>query len=260
VTGFDITSILDFQPPKWICPACRGLVRLFPSKPKRERTIAETKEPWPSFCPICDTQVTVDDWGGHKTVGQALNEKHLGIHRQDLFAHATTLAKMVRTSRGNAYERPWPTMRLFFEALSKAREFVHFSSWGMSHVMIGALKVTSMGVPVYGFASSVESHARTELTEYPDEAPELHAKTIPSSEGIYDAPHQKIVIVDGLLAFKGSTNLTGAGMRRADRGLDISEVVTDFHEVTKLNNKYFAPVWKRLNHPEDVYVLDVPPF
>lgn len=202
----------------------------------------------------------MEDWGGGKSVPQALNEEHLGIHRQDLFGHATALAKMVRSSRGNSVQQQWPTMRLFFEALSKAREFVHFSSWGMSHVMIGALKATSMRVPVYGFVSNVESHARTELTEYPDEAPELHAKTIPTAQGVYDAPHQKIIIIDGLLAFKGSTNLTAAGMRRADRGLDVSEVVTDFHEVTTLNNRYFAPVWKRLNHPEDVYVLEVPPF
>lgn len=253
--GFDITSILDFQPPRWVCPACRALVSQFRHKPQQDRPIAAVKERWPTFCPECDTQLTVD---GDLTVLGALNKEGLGVHRGDLFAHATTLAKMVQMSRWEF--DPWPTMRLFFQALSHAREFVHFTSWGMSHVMIGALKLTSMRVPVYGFVSSVADHARTELSEFPHEAPNLHAKTIPSSQGIYDAPHQKIIIIDGLLAFKGSTNLTGAGMRRADRGLDVSEMVTDFHEVTKLNNKYFAGVWKRLNHPDNVYVLSPPPF
>lgn len=40
-------------------------------------------------------------------------------------------------------------MRTFFEVVSRARYFVHFTSWGISHVMIGALKMTSMRVPVY---------------------------------------------------------------------------------------------------------------
>lgn len=61
-------------------------------------------------------------------------------------------------------------------------------------MMIGALKMASMRVPVYGFVSNVESHVRAELTEYPTEAPGLTAKVIPSSEGIYDAPHQKLLI------------------------------------------------------------------
>jgi hypothetical protein len=151
-------------------------------------------------------------------------------------------------------------MRLFFQALSWAKHFVHFSSWGMSHIMVGALKVTSMRVPVYGFVSDLGASTRTELTEYPTEAPQLHAKAIPTSDGIYDAPHQKIVIIDGLLAFKGSTNLTGAGMRRADRGLDLSEIVTDFQQVTELNNKYFAPVWRKLTFPDETFVCSTAPF
>jgi phosphatidylserine/phosphatidylglycerophosphate/cardiolipin synthase-like enzyme len=262
VPGFDITSILDFQPPRWVCPACRALINAFPSQPQRERpTAPPPRGRLATFCPECDTQLTVDEYSKDKGVYQALNDEGLGIHRKDLFAHATTLAKMVQASRGygGVIDR-WPTMRLFFEALSRAQEFVHFTSWGMSHVMIGALKATSMRVPVYGFVSSVADHARTELAEYPDEAPKLHAKIIPSSQGIYDAPHQKIIIIDGLLAFKGSTNLTAAGMRRADCGLDVTDVVTDFHEVTTLNNKYFSPVWKRLNHHDDVFVLSPPPF
>lgn len=260
--GFDITSILDFQPPQWICPACRGLVGSFKLK-RVEGSGPQAKVDWLYFCPECATQLTVDSWSRSRNVGvtKALTGEGLAVHRNDLFEHATGLAKMVQESRGGEWVGdPWPTMRLFFEALSRAREFVHFASWGMSHVMIGALKLTSMRVPVYGFVFNVEAHARTELTEFPDEAPNLHAKTIPSSQGIYDAPHQKIIIIDGLLAFKGSTNLTGSGMRRADRGLDVQETVTDFHEVTKLNNKYFAPVWKRLNHPGDIYEIEAVPF
>jgi hypothetical protein len=41
---------------------------------------------------------------------------------------------------------------------------------------------------------------------------------------------------------------------RADRQLDVAEVFTDFQQVTDLNNRYFAPVWRRLTAPDDTFV------
>jgi hypothetical protein len=180
------------------------------------------------------------------------------LREGDMFAHARSLATVVRSSK-TAFE-PWPAMRLLLEILSRAKLFVHFTSWGISHVLIGALKATSMHVPVYGIVSNVENHARVELTEFPKESPRLNVQVVPSSQGIYDAPHQKILIVDGLLAFKGSTNLTNAGMRRADRALDVTEVETNVGGVGELNNKYFAPVWKKLTAPDDIYQMRWLPF
>jgi phosphatidylserine/phosphatidylglycerophosphate/cardiolipin synthase-like enzyme len=80
------------------------------------------------------------------------------------------------------------------------------------------------------------------------------AKVMPSDQRApFDSPHQKLVVVDGLIAFKGSANLTNTGMRRADRGLDIHETVTDYADVTRLNNKFFAPVWKIVTAPGDTF-------
>jgi hypothetical protein len=254
--GFDITSILDFQPPSYICPACRGLLH-----PKDVLT-EYTADPMVHSCRLCDVRYVREDGapefssGGGLAVYDHLRNGGWAIDHRELFNHATALAEVIRESRGVRPRcTPWPTMRTFFEVISRARYFVHFTSWGISHVMIGALKMASMRVPVYGFVSAVEANARAELTEYPSEAPNLTAKVIPSSQGIWDAPHQKLLIIDGLVAFKGSTNLTNAGPRRADRALDISEAVTDFAQVTELNNKYFAPVWRRISAPEECFVV-----
>ncbi|ORB32795.1 hypothetical protein BST40_27495 [Mycobacterium persicum] len=259
VPGFDITSILDFNPPRYICPACRGLMRTFKSDRK--------KTPTEHSCPVCQVIYDVEiDGGDDPTWNSSWNvsiydhfkQNGLLLDHNDLLSHATTLAKVVRDSRGRRGNGTdaWPTMRTFFEVVARAKYFVHFASWGMSHQLVGALKMTSMRVPVYGFASNVDAGTRAELTEYPTEAPGLTAKVIPTEQNIYDAPHQKLLIVDGLVAFKGSANLTNTGLRRADRGLDLSETVTDYVEVTELNNKLFAPVWRRITAPEDVYVPD----
>jgi hypothetical protein len=265
MAGFDIKSILDFNPPTYACPACRGLFR----RVLQERRRDDKTDPWAfdQRCPVCRSLFVEDEWTQEKDAWRWLQkEGHSINHGKELMQHSRVLATLLREAEGKPGSewtacKPWPTTRLLFEVLSRARHFVHFTTYGISHVMIGALKVTSMRVPVYGFASNVDANTRVELTEMTDEAPKLHAKVIPSSTAAQDAPHQKLIIVDGLLAFKGSANLTNTGLRKADRGLDISEVVTDYEQVTSLNNKYFAPVWKRITvGNRDEILMDGAPF
>jgi hypothetical protein len=244
VPSFDITSILDFNPPRFACPVCRGLTQ---GGPKQEFAGFLGAKQDRTYCPVCKVDFIKGelapkgkgavDW--FREQGSAIS---LG---SELFEHARMLAKLVKDSRGDPWRTPWPTMRLLFEVLSRARSFVHFASWGISHQFVGVLKLTSMRVPVYGFVTSADREITRELTEFPKETPHLNAQVISPRTGNFEAPHQKLVIVDGLLAFKGSTNLTNAAIRKADTGLDISEVVTDYQAVADLNNRFFAPVWKK---------------
>lgn len=254
MAGFDITSILDFRPPRYLCYHCRGLFKKF-------RDVPVQGDPWHPrvCCPVCECEYIQDKDLPYTSPGQFLVDSGFTVeYGRDLFEHAQILATLIKTSQGRY---PWPTMRLFFEILSRAKHFVHFASWGISHLMIGALKITSMRVPVMGFVSNVEEHARVELEEFPAEAPKMRARVIQSRLGAWDAPHQKLIVVDGLVAFTGSTNLTNNAIRKADRGLDISEVVTNFERVSELNNRYFAPVWKKLECPDqDVVIVNGPPF
>ncbi len=265
--GFDIRSILDFDPPRYACPACRGLFTRLASTKGTDRL----KRPWIYRCPVCEGEFVPDatSWPDTTSWDEVTSpyawlkdEGHQINHGSELMDHSKVLAQLLRKAEGSPFSAPWPTVRLLFEVLNRARHFVHFTTYGISHVMIGALKMTSMRVPVYGFASNVEANTRAELSEMPDEAPDFNAKVIPSATTVQDAPHQKLIVVDGLLAFKGSANLTNTGLRKADRGLDISEVVTDYAQVTALNNKYFAPVWKRITAgtSDQIVMTPGPPF
>jgi hypothetical protein len=184
-----ITSILDFNPPRYTCPACRGLMPSFASDYKQR--------PTEHSCRVCAVKYDVeiegdpgDPW--HMSIYDYFKREGLQLDHDDLLSHATTFAKVVRESRGQG-PRPrrgqWPTMRTVFEVVPRAKYFVHFCSWGMSHQLVGALKMAIMRVPVYGFASNVDSGTRAELTEYPTEAPGLIAKVNPTEQNIYDAPH-----------------------------------------------------------------------
>jgi hypothetical protein len=250
---FDITSILAFQPPGYVCPACRGLY-LIP-KTIREPEHAET-------CPVCKVRYNMPTWiDDPPHIYKMLGFGGYRLGESNMLAHARTLANTLQSSKPSIIRTtPWPTMRLLLEILARAKLFVHFTSWGISHLLIGALKATSMRVPVYGLVSNVEDYTKAELLDYPSEAPNFKVQVIKSAQGIYEAPHQKLVVVDGLIAFKGSTNLTNAGMRRADRLLDVTEVETNVGKVLDLNNRYFSPVWKKLTAPGDDYEMDWAPF
>jgi hypothetical protein len=255
--GFDISSILDFNPPKWMCPACRALLRKF----TQEKVGAESVD----SCPVCRVEFVHDDTWGSRDQGiynWLFENKYRVDHGHDLLAHSRNLATLIRDAKGNGkYRKPWPSMRLLFEVLASAQSFVHFASWGISHLLVGALKANSLRVPVYGVVSNVEASTRAELVDYPDDAPNFQAYVVPSKTAAFDAPHQKLVVVDGLVAFKGSANLTNAGMRKADRGLDLLEVVTNFEEVVTLNNRYFSPVWKKGSSPDRAtFSYDFAPF
>lgn len=50
-------------------------------------------------------------------------------------------------------------------------------------------------------------------------------------------------MIDGLIAFKGSANLTRSAWRKATEQREMIEAVTDPGEIAKLHNRYFSKVW-----------------
>jgi hypothetical protein len=148
-----------------------------------------------------------------------------------------------------------PPLRGLLIALSVAQKFVHFTTFGgISHLLIGTLKVTAQRVAVRGVVSgsrgegSLTEATVSELTNYCDEAPDMDVKIYPSSlNGWSKMPHQKLIVIDGLLAFKGAANLTLSGWRKAAHDRDIVEVVTEIDQMIGLHNRLFASVWAELS-------------
>jgi phosphatidylserine/phosphatidylglycerophosphate/cardiolipin synthase-like enzyme len=117
-------------------------------------------------------------------------------------------------------------------------------------MMIGALKLVAQTVPVRGVVSGVDAKTLPELTDCEDEAPHFKVKAYNSEASWADGiPHQKMIVIDGLLAFKGSANLRTNSWRNASKKVrtEVIEVVTDIEEVINLHNRYFSPVWAKLS-------------
>ncbi|MEP7293296.1 MAG: phospholipase D-like domain-containing protein [Chloroflexota bacterium] len=222
--SFDIDALLRFTPPLCLCERCFGL-------------LGEIGD----ACPVCGVRYVASQQ--FPTTASYLAYKGLDLHFDDLIAHCRDLAQIARSTR-DSFAAPQPfylPMRALLAALQTAERFVHFTTYGISALLLGALKLTAQTVDVRGIIAGVKTeNMLRELTDYKDEAPRLNLRLYQESQFF---PHQKIVVIDGLLAFKGSANMTDFGWRKAAHGREVLEPVTDVAEVVDLHNRFFSPVW-----------------
>jgi len=173
-----------------------------------------------------------------------LKETGNDIPLKNPLEHGRTLAAIA--SRLKKQDERYPPLRALLESLNSAKHFVHFTTYGISHLLIGALKMTSLRVSVRGIVSNVDASALRELKES-DEAPGFKVKTYGTEASWAEMPHQKLIVIDGLFAFKGSANLTLNAWRKAAQGRDLLEVETDVDKIIDLHNSLFSPLWGELS-------------
>jgi phospholipase D-like protein len=242
--SFDIDTLLRFTPPEYLCEQCYALL------PDWGEASAEQR------CPVCGVEyIPTDEF---PSANRYLQSRGLHLHYADVIGHTQQLARIARRMRetlaavptnsaaptpapANGAAGGYPPMRALLESLQTAEHFVHFSTYGLSALLLGALKMTAQRVPLRGLVSGVKNDAMIrELTAYEDEAPQLQLRLFQDAQF---TPHHKIVVIDGLLAFKGSANMTDYGWRKAAQKLEVVEVVTDVAEVVRLHNHFFSPAW-----------------
>jgi phosphatidylserine/phosphatidylglycerophosphate/cardiolipin synthase-like enzyme len=114
--------------------------------------------------------------------------------------------------------KSYPPLRALLKALNQAKSFVHLVSYGITQIMMGALKVTAQHVPVRGIVAgrNLGEQITSDVEDYKNEAPDLSIAfwNHERFRGV-DEPHQKLIIIDELLAFKGSGNFTRTAWRSA---------------------------------------------
>jgi phosphatidylserine/phosphatidylglycerophosphate/cardiolipin synthase-like enzyme len=227
--GFDIDSLLRFSPPEFLCERCFAILN-------------PTPDVRVGRCPICGVSYVATE--EFPTCEAYLQSKGLQLRFRDPVAQGRKLAHVARMARESlsAVRPEYPPMRALLAALANAEQFVHFTTFGVSALLLGAIKVTAQSVPVRGLISGVKNDSvYRELTQHGDEAPLFNARVFPQDGQWY--PHQKVIVIDGLLAFKGSANLTDFGWRKAAQGGEVIEVVTELREIADLHNRFFSAAW-----------------
>lgn len=252
MSSFDIRKLLDFKPARYLCLKCRALLRN--SDPVRREG-----DKWHVVCPVCQVKYLPSGdfrWSLWRVWRDFLQSRGSAVEFQDVVAHGRQLGEIAKDFYEDAHV---PPIRSLFDAMSKARHFIHFTTWNITHIMIGSLKIAAQRINVRGIVSKTEDHVRSELENYKREAPHDHFEIYCPAASLEGRPHQKLIIIDGLLAFKGSANLTHLAWRSAGNDREMVDVVTDLEEVISLNNRFFAPVWaERESEMEEIVMDDIP--
>jgi hypothetical protein len=234
----DILSLLNLEQPLAQCQKCLAIL------PKLARNHKQQ-----IYCSHCGVEYIVNSKFPIEVVRSHFRKQRLYINDiDDIFEHCKRLASIAHRIQQNTPD--YPPIRGLLEAYKQAKRFIHVNSWGISREFLMTLKLVAQDIPVRGIISLSpdQNWLLDELHNYKNEAPNLQIKTICASSDNWDnLPHQKLIVIDGLLAFKGSANLTLAAWRKAQWNYDEVEVVTDVAKVINLHNRYFSSVWAKLS-------------
>jgi len=245
-SGFDIQNLLNFPSALACCKKCLAVSQAMKRNCQQQ-----------IYCPICGVQYVVHGDSEFERFRAYFKSNGLYLQNDHIFEHCQQLAAIAY--RVNKYRSDYPPLAGLLQALHLARQFVHFTTFGISKDFLLVLKFIAQQVQVRGVVALTpdQSWVLSELENYEAEAPNLCIKTIYTNTNSNwdDLPHQKLVVIDGLMAFKGSANLTTTAWRKAARFYDVVEVVTQIDEVIAYHNRYFSSIWAKLSEHTDIITI-----
>ena len=209
------------------------------------------------YCPVCRVEYVFEGNFKIEPFRTYFRKQGLYIDIDNPIEHIKHLGLIANRVQQDTFD--YPPLKGLFESINKAQKFIHFTTFGINQQILGALKLAAQRIQVRGIVSLPPNQAwlLPELECYRNEAPGLEIKAVcASSRNWEELPHQKLVVIDGLLAFKGSVNLTQTAWRKAARGYDEVEVLTDVEKVINLHNRYFSPIWGDLSEYGDAIAID----
>lgn len=244
--SLDIADFARHDFPRYICLNCRALVHRFASTD--DESVA-------GVCPTCAMQyysnTPIRLLGRAGELHAYLAEYRHVLEFSNLFQHCRTLGSISlmydrQEMTKDAHDRLPETdpLSVVLAAMQSAQRFVHFTTYGLDSFFEGVIRAVAFreGVSVLGIVSGVPRARREELERVMHMNIRLGLKLF--GRGDWEAPHQKLVIVDGLFGIVGSANLTRNGYRNAASGREHFDCITDPARVVELNNTLFSPIWK----------------
>jgi hypothetical protein len=235
MAGFDVDTLLEFDPPSFLCEKCLAII------PTSDGNFLHSDR---MICSVCGVQYI----GEMDYADYLKSQPETGVYFADPFEHARKLARLARRFLTPRWA---PPISVLFDVLNHAQQFVHFMTFNIDSQIIGALKLLSRRVFVRGIVGSASSWIYDDLYESGFENPHLRCLAYHANREYDGRPHQKLVVVDGLLALHGSANLSLTGWRMIEKGREMLEVVTDIEKIRLLHNNNFSALWGQGNSVSD---------
>ena len=251
--GFDVSTLVEFNPPSARCSLCLALWATGLERSKKE-----------FLCPGCNSAYSPSPAIFTSSTGVTIATAAGGLSTQDFLwsptfgplyvepsagqtislgsepmAHAIELARLANQLRELGPDNP--PLRVLMKLLQASRAFIHLTSFNFDQFTLAMLEMAAQATSIAAIFSGIDPKGREILAAAPGEAPDLEYRVEGTRDDTRDQNHGKLIVIDGLLAVIGSPNLTRLAWRKAAANMEIVEVVTDISRVTELNNRYFRP-------------------
>jgi hypothetical protein len=167
MSDFDIASLSNLAPPKYLCQKCLALDSI------------EITDAQQAVCQVCKVEyIATEGVNDHEVYLKAAG---YSIEIDNVLDYTMQLASI-----NSDFGKPrivYPPLRILLRTLNSARVFVHFVSYGIDTMLLGALKTIAQKVDVRGIVSGESnSYVLGELeglnfaNRYIFEAPKLKIK------------------------------------------------------------------------------------
>lgn len=246
---FDIVNWHRRTVPSEMCKNCRAIYVLpFVDEAGKAPVLPSEELRWQYVngeltCGVCEEEIHEDDWEWFVEHRPADADENLS----ELAAVAGLLPPHTSVT-----EMDIEPLSLVFRAIHAAKWFIHFTTFSVDTTFLGVLKAASHKVRVRGLVGNLSPFVRESLEamdafnhrQY--ESPFLILGDTVDNPRI-DAIHTKLLIIDGVLAIKGSANLNVNAYKKAGKkfATEAIEAVSSPVQVARLNNSYFARHWGR---------------
>jgi hypothetical protein len=251
---FDAKSLIDCHFPRIICPRC-GAIGV--DVPFRYVLQEHQKQ---SNCPVCKVKWDVSDIFTDTHISwDKFFSLYFSLIPQDLLQQAKRLAVIA-----TAYEQPehyapidrLSPLQMVLWLIARSEHFIHFATWNISNDFLGALAVAATKIPVRGIIGGITANQVELVTSLQEALPRFQLKIF-GDRSNWDAPHQKLMIFDGLVAVDGSANLTLNAWNKVAEGKERIRLVTEVDEVRQLNNRYFSALFRAKKFEDSEVISDL---
>lgn len=240
-TELKIRELIETNTLKTICTGCGTLYPRYGLNPDMDWHFTKIDDGYKLICRYCKKMYTKHNPLRADDVPLSEENFNVGIPKDSLRV-VSTFAEVASKfypfiSEAEFRNCDFYPPSLLYKAVKQAKHFVHLLTRSVDSSMLDVLGQTD--IQVRGFISSTEGiNNLSRLNHY-------NQGNWQKGLGFFQNIHTKLLVIDGVLAFKGSANLSEYAWRGAfgNYPKDIIEIVIDPLEIARLNNLYFVPTW-----------------
>ncbi|MBE9242580.1 phospholipase D-like domain-containing protein [Synechocystis salina] len=164
---------------------------------------------------------------------------------ENVYQIATGLSQLKDTCNPSIKNINKTPLVSLLELLTMSSKFIHICTYSFDIPMLFILKTVSIKIPVVLIFNEKVNNSwlLEEISRSNKEDKNLSIYQVPRD-------HQKLIVIDGLIAIKGSQNFTSRAWRNLEDNKEIADFESDVTKVRELNNSFFASTikeWREIN-------------